>query len=215
MNKVKIGVVGIGNMGANYSKWIAEGMIPEMELCAVCDTDPKRLEWAKINLPESVVKFSDVSAMFRSRLIDATLIATPHYQRPPLTIDAIGCGLHVMSEKPAGVYTKQVAEMNEVASKSGKVFAIMYNQRTDQLYRKMKEIIDSGEFGQIKRTNWIITNWYRSQAYYDSGGWRATWAVKEVGFLSINALTTLIYGNGFAGCPCVFERFVMKANGMT
>lgn len=183
MNKVKIGVVGIGNMGTYHSKWIAEGMIPELKLCAVCDTDPKRLEWAKINLPENVVKFSDASAMFRSQLIDAAIIATPHYQHPPLVIDAIGCGLHVMSEKPAGVYTKQVAEMNEIASKSDKVFAIMYNQRTDHLYRKMKEIVDSEEFGQIKRTIWIVTNWYRSQSYYDSGGWRATWAGEGGGVL--------------------------------
>ena len=133
MNKVRIGIVGMGNMGTNYSKWIAEGMIQELELCAVCDSDPKRLEWAKINLPESVIKFSDASTMFRSQLINALIIATPHYQRPLLVIEAIGCGLHVMSEKPAGVYTKQVAEMNAIASKSGKVFAVMFNQRTDCL----------------------------------------------------------------------------------
>ena len=50
MNKVKIGVVGIGNMGTGHSKWLAQGMIPEMELCAVCDIDPRRLELSLIHI---------------------------------------------------------------------------------------------------------------------------------------------------------------------
>jgi len=207
MKKVKIGVVGIGNMGTGHSKWLAQGMIPEMELCAVCDIDPRRLEWAKLNLPESVVKFSDASTMFKSQLIDAVIIATPHYQHPPLAIEAIECGLHVMSEKPAGVYTKQVAEMNEVASKSSKIFAVMFNQRTDHLYRKMKEIVDSGEFGQIKRTNWIITNWYRSQAYYDSGGWRATWAGEGGGVLINQCPHNLDLWQWICGMPVRVRAF--------
>ena len=94
-------------------------------------------------------------------------------------------GLHVLSEKPAGVYTKNVREMNEAAVKSEKVFSMMFNQRTNPLYQKVRELILSGELGEIKRTNWIITNWYRSQSYYDSGGWRATWA-GEGGGVMIN-----------------------------
>src|SRR5690606_34449403 len=89
----------------------------------------------------------------------------------------------VLVEKPAGVYTKQVRQMNEAAAKSGKVFSIMYNQRTNPLYVKLRELISSGELGEIRRTNWIITNWYRSQAYYNSGGWRATWAGEGGGVL--------------------------------
>lgn len=103
------------------------------------------------------------------------MIATPHYEHPRITILALENGLHVLCEKPAGVYTKQVREMNEAAAASNKTFAIMFNQRTNCVYRKMKEIVDSGKMGQIKRVNWIITNWYRTQAYYDSGSWRATW----------------------------------------
>lgn len=207
MRKVRIGVVGIGNMGTNYSRWIAEGMIPDVELYAICDTDPKRLELAKPHLPKHVTMFSDASSMFKSQLVDAVIIATPHYQRSPLAIEAFGCGLHVMIEKPAGVYTKHVREMNETALKSSKVFGIMYNQRTDHLYRKMKEIVDTGEFGQIKRTNWLITNWYRSQAYYDSGGWRATWAGEGGGVLINQCPHNLDLWQWICGMPVSVRAF--------
>ena len=91
--------------------------------------------------------------------------------------------MHVLSEKPAGVYTKQVEEMNEAAAKSGRVFGIMYNQRTNPKFQKMREIVQSGALGELKRCVWIITNWYRTQAYYDSGTWRATWAGEGGGVL--------------------------------
>lgn len=183
METVRMGVVGVGNMGTAHCNWIVKGEVPGMTLGAVCDINPARLEWARANLPEDVARFDDAEAMFRSGKIDAAIIATPHYLHPPLVIAALNAGLHVISEKPAGVYTKQVREMNEAAAKSDRVFALMYNQRTDPLYRKMKELVDSGEFGALKRSNWIITNWYRSQAYYDSGSWRATWAGEGGGVL--------------------------------
>jgi predicted dehydrogenase len=103
------------------------------------------------------------------------LIATPHYLHPEFVIYALQHGVHALSEKPAGVYTLQVREMNEVAKKSDKVFAIMFNQRTNCVYRKLHEMIRSGELGAMKRMNWIITDWYRTQAYYDAAGWKATW----------------------------------------
>ena len=115
--------------------------------------------------------------------IDAVVIATPHYFHPVYTVYALEKGLHALTEKPAGVYTKQVREANEAAAKSDKVYAIMYNQRTNCLYRKLRELVQGGEFGEIKRVNWIITNWYRTQAYYNSGGWRATWEGEGGGVL--------------------------------
>ena len=154
-----------------------------MELKAVCDVRSERLDAAKQHLGESVKRFEKAEELYDSGLVDAVLIATPHYDHPPLAILAFKKGLHVLTEKPAGVYTKQVREMNEAAAESGKVFGIMYNQRTDPLYQKLKELIETGELGEIKRTNWIITSWYRSQSYYDSGGWRATWAGEGGGVL--------------------------------
>ncbi len=176
MNKVRMGVIGIGNMGSFHARYLNNGEIPNAELTAVCDTDPERLKWAAENLGSNVQVFDTAEKLINSGLVDGVLIATPHYDHPSLAIKALGHGLHVLCEKPAGVYTRQVRLMNEGAAKSGKVFGIMYNQRTNPLFQKLRELISSGELGQIKRTNWIITNWYRPQAYYNSGGWRATWA---------------------------------------
>lgn len=115
--------------------------------------------------------------------IDAVIVAVPHYDHPSLTIRALEKGLNVICEKPAGVYTKQVREMNCVAEKSKGLFTMMYNQRTNPLYKKMHDLMQSGEFGEIRRVNWIITNWFRTQFYYDSGSWRATWKGEGGGVL--------------------------------
>lgn len=175
MNVVRMGVIGVGGMGSNHCRQIAEGNIPGMVLGAVADIRDVRRQWAKENLPETVKIFETGEAMLDSGEVDAILIATPHYFHPYFAIEAFKKGIHVLSEKPAGVYTKQVREMNEEADKHDLVFGLMFNQRTSPAYRKMREIVQGGEYGAIKRVNWIITDWYRTQAYYDSGDWRATW----------------------------------------
>ena len=182
MEKVRLGIIGVGNMGSSHIKNALQGKMPEIEITAVADIKPDRLVWAKEQIPE-VKTFDTASALMDSGEVDAVLIATPHYDHPPLVIEALGKGLHVMSEKPAGVYTKQVREMNAVADKSDKIFAIMFNQRTNCLYRKAHEIVHSGKYGELKRVTWIITDWYRTQTYYNSGGWRATWSGEGGGVL--------------------------------
>ena len=183
MSKVRVGIIGIGSMGSNHAMSFVRGQVLDAELTAVCDIDPRRLEWAEANLGAEVQRFASADQLFASGCVDAVLIATPHYDHPPLAVAAFEQGLHVLVEKPAGVYTKQVREMNEAAAKSGKVFGIMYNQRTNPLYQKVRDLVHSGELGELKRVVWIITDWYRPQSYYDSGGWRATWAGEGGGVL--------------------------------
>ncbi|NLM79563.1 MAG: Gfo/Idh/MocA family oxidoreductase [Clostridiales bacterium] len=183
MEKIRLGIIGIGNMGTAHINNILSGKCPEIEVAAVADIDPARLKWAEENLPKSVGIFDDAEAMLDSGLIDSALIAVPHYDHPRYAIACMRRGIHVMVEKPAGVYTKQVREMNEFAKKSNVVFGMMFNQRTDHIYRKMHQLVHSGELGQIRRTSWIITSWYRPQVYYDSGAWRATWAGEGGGVL--------------------------------
>lgn len=184
MDKVRIGIIGIGGMGSSHAKYLNNGDINGAVLTAVCDINPDRIKWAKENLSETVQTFDDADALINSGLADAIMVAVPHYDHSTMAIKGFNKGLHVLIEKPAGVYTRQIREMNEVAQKSGKVFGIMFNQRTNPLYQKLRELIQSGELGEIKRTNWIITNWYRTQSYYNSGGWRATWAGEGGGVLS-------------------------------
>lgn len=180
--KIKLGILGIGNMGSVHAKNILEGKCPEIELCAVCDLKDEKVEWIKNEYP-SVAIFKDAEEMMDSGKIDSIVIAVPHYDHPKYAIMAMKKGLHTMVEKPAGVYTKQVKEMNEIADKCNVKFALMMNQRTNCIYRKMREIVKSGELGAIKRTSWIVTDWYRPQAYYDSGDWRATWSGEGGGVL--------------------------------
>jgi len=184
LNKVKIGIIGIGNMGSSHAQYLINGEVAGAELTAVCDVNPDRLKWANDALGDNVQKFDNTDSFFASADVDAIIVATPHYDHPTLAIQAFNNGLHVMCEKPAGVYTKAVREMNKAAEESGKVFGIMFNQRTNPLYQKLRDLVQSGELGEIKRTNWIITDWYRSQSYYDSGGWRATWAGEGGGVLA-------------------------------
>ena len=181
--KVRLGILGIGNMGSSHATKLVAGECPEIELTAVCDVKPERLEWAKETLGEGVARFASAEEMMDSGVIDALVVAVPHYDHPKYSIMAMKRGLHVLTEKPAGVYTKQVLEMNAVADECNVVFALMMNQRTNCIYRKMREIMQSGELGEIRRTNWLMTNWYRSQAYYDSGDWRATWSGEGGGVL--------------------------------
>ena len=174
MNEVRMGIIGFGNMGTAHAKSLMENKVPKMKLGAICDIAEARREIAKNTYPEIQV-FEDAEKIFESGLVDAVLIAVPHYDHSSLAIKAFEKGLHVLTEKPAGVYTNQVIEMNEAAKKSGKVFGIMYNQRTNPVYKKIRELVQSGQLGHIKRISWTITDWYRSQFYHDSCTWRSTW----------------------------------------
>ncbi len=182
MDKVRLGIIGLGNMGSTHAKNINAGKVPGMVLGAICDIAEARRDFAKKLYPDVPV-FETAQELYESGTCDAVIIAVPHYDHPGLAIDAFKAGLHVITEKPAGVYTKQVLEMNEAAAKSDKLFGIMYNQRTNPVYQKLKKMIDEGQLGEIKRVNWIITDWYRPQCYHDSCTWRSTWKTEGGGAL--------------------------------
>ena len=179
---VRLGVIGFGNMGTTHAKNVNAGKVENMTLTAVCDIAEARREKAR-EMFSDIAIFDDADALYKSGLCDAVIIAVPHYDHPQLAIKAFAAGLNVITEKPAGVYTKQVKEMNEAAEKSDKVFGIMYNQRTNPVYQKIREMVQKGELGHIKRITWIITDWYRPQAYHDSSTWRSTWKTEGGGAL--------------------------------
>ena len=207
MKKVKLGIIGVGNIGTTHVKNITEGRCPELEITAVADRREERREWARGVLPAGAAVFEEGEALLQSGLCEAVLIAVPHYQHPVLAQAAFRQGLHVMCEKPAGVYTKAVAEMNEAAEKSGLTFGMMFNQRTNCLYRKMREMVQGDELGDLKRVNWIITDWYRTQIYYDSGDWRATWAGEGGGVLLNQCPHQLDLLQWICGLPVKVQAF--------
>jgi len=185
MEQVRIGIIGCGNMGSGHAAYLTAGKIPTAKLTAVCDISPARLQWAKENAnPDGDLHtFASAEELLSARVCDAVIIATPHYFHPVYARQALAQGYHVLSEKPAGVYTKAVRELNEQAVQTDRVFGIMFNQRTNPMYQKVREMVQSGMLGEMKRVVWIITNWYRPQSYYNSGGWRATWAGEGGGVL--------------------------------
>ncbi len=208
MEQVRFGIIGIGNMGSTHCAGFMAGKVPEGKLCAVCDISEERRDWARKTLPADVEIFENTDQFFANAKVDAVIIAVPHYFHPPLAIEAMSRGLHVVCEKPAGVYTKQVREMNEAADKSDRVFSMMFNQRTNPVYQKVKELLESGELGEMKRVVWIITNWYRSQSYYNSGGWRATWSGEGGGVLLNQCPHQLDLWQWICGMPSRIRAFM-------
>ena len=183
MDRIRLGIIGVGNIGSGHVGNILEGLSPEVEITAAADRRASRREWIREKLPHIPV-FTEGSELIASGACEAVMICVPHYQHPTLAIEALKYGLHTMVEKPAGVYTLQVREMNEEADRHPELtFAMMFNQRTNCVYRKLKEMIDGGELGSLKRVSWLITDWYRTQMYYDSGAWRATWSGEGGGVL--------------------------------
>lgn len=182
METVRLGIIGFGNMGTTHAKNVTDGNVNNMELTAICDIANARRNKANELYPDIAV-FDDAEKLYSSGLCDAVIIAVPHYDHPKLAIKAFEYGLNVITEKPAGVYTKQVKEMNEAAKKSDKLFGIMYNQRTNPVYQKIRSMVQNGELGNIKRITWIVTDWYRPQAYHDSSTWRSTWKTEGGGAL--------------------------------
>ncbi len=198
--KLKLGVIGIGNMGSGHLLNVANGLCPSVEITAVCDIREERLAVAE-KLQPGAAQFTDALELMDSGLAEAVLIATPHYLHPVYAKEAFSRGLHVLTEKPAGVTTAAVREMNAAAEASGKKFAIMFNQRTNPLFIRAHDLIQNGELGELKRFVWIVTNWYRTQAYYDSGSWRATWNGEGGGVLLNQAPHNLDLWQWMFGVP--------------
>ena len=179
MNEVRIGIVGVGGMGSGHANNILTGRIKRVRLAAVCDLVPSKMD----RYGDDVAKFADSRELIRSGKVDAVIVATPHYFHTTVGIDALENGLHLLTEKPISVH-KADCQRLIAAHKDPKVlFAAMFNQRTDPHYIKVRELIQRGELGEFRRVNWIITNWFRTQAYYNSGGWRATWKGEGGGVL--------------------------------
>ncbi len=180
---LRLGIIGVGNIGSAHLGNVLRGQCPDVTVTAAADRRESRRDYIRQQAPDTQV-FTEGSDLIASGACDAVLIATPHYQHPTLAAEAFRHGLHVLCEKPAGVYTLQVREMIAAADEHPDlVFGMMFNQRTNCVYRKMKEMIAGGEIGEIKRMSWLVTDWYRTQYYYDSGAWRATWAGEGGGVL--------------------------------
>jgi len=180
---VKLGLIGLGNMGQGHLGYLHE--LPGVTLTAIADHNEPNLARIDAERYGQPRQFTSGQALIAEADIDAVLIATPHYDHPPLTLQAFERGLHVLVEKPVAVTAEAAAEVNDAYAKmkDKPVYAAMFQQRTRPEAQAIKRMIDQGELGKIKRVSWLITTWFRTQAYYSSGGWRATWSGEGGGVL--------------------------------
>lgn len=180
MKEVRLGIVGLGNMGRTHRQYIVDGQIPGLKVTALCGRPD-----ALAALPESPgeARFTEVDAMVASGQIDALLCCTPHPTHTPIGVAALGAGLHLLMEKPLGVHVADCRRLLAAHTDPSRVFAAMFQVRTDPHYATLKQLLDSGETGPVRRILWDTTNWFRTEYYYASGGWRATWRGEGGGVL--------------------------------
>ncbi len=198
MDQVRIGLIGVGGMGSAHVNNI--NSLSNCRLTAVCDWKEERLK--NSNIKDDVRKFTDDDEFFAYGEFDAVMIAVPHYQHVELAIRAMEAGKHVLVEKPVSVQKKMALELVEAVKKHPELkVGAMFNQRTLPAHVKIKQLLTSGELGKIRRVNWIITNWFRTQAYYDSGDWRATWRGEGGGVLLNQCPHQLDLMQWFFGMP--------------
>lgn len=203
---IRFGIIGVGNIGSAHAKALFNRQVEGAELAAVCDISPDRRRWATETLP-GVAVFDTDDAFFAANAVDAVIIATPHYYHPPLAVEAFAHHLHVLTEKPAGVAVSQVQQMIHAAEAAGTRFGIMWNQRTSPLYARVRELVQGGALGEPQRLLWQATDWYRTQAYYDSGSWRATWGGEGGGVLMNQAPHQLDLMQWIFGMPNTVTAF--------
>jgi predicted dehydrogenase len=208
MNKVRLGIAGLGNMGKFHADYLLQGKVQRTELVAVSSTSPARLE------PYASLKtFPSAEKMIHSGVIDALLIATPHYQHTTLGMEALQHGIHVLVEKPISVHKADCERLIAAHRDKKVVFAAVFQQRAEPKFKKLKSLLSNRELGEITRVNWIITDWFRTETYYASGGWRATWKGEGGGVLlnqcphNLDILTWLVGPPARVRGYCQLGRF--------
>jgi len=206
-NPIKIGIIGIGAIGTKHARSIHEGKIANTTLAAICGTSSERSKINATGFPDAAF-FDDTKTMMSSGLVDAVIICTPNYNHSDLTLLAFKHGLHVLCEKPMAIDAKSAKEVIEAHEQNPNlVFAMMYNQRTNPLHIKMREIIQSGELGNMRRFTWLVTNIFRPQSYYDEAAWRGTWREEGGGVLINQGIHNLDLWQWMLGMPKSIRAF--------
>ena len=202
MKSVRLGIIGMGNIGKYHADYLSNKKVSRCELVAVCDA------MAPLDRYKPLKTFTDGEALIKSGEVDAVIVATPHFQHTTLGIVALDAGVHAMIEKPISSHKADAERLIAASQRNPKVvFGGMFQMRTEPRYQKVRKMIASGELGQIVRVNWINTDWYRTEAYYASGGWRATWKGEGGGVLLNQCLHNLDTLQWLVGMPSKVRGF--------
>jgi predicted dehydrogenase len=218
MKKVRLGIIGLGNIGMLHYGYMHE--IEGAELTAICDIDESKLERPSMNksfdharvdikdFGSNISKYTDYKELLDSGKVDAVIVAAPHYFHPEMAIAAFDRGSHVLCEKPAAITAKEARRINEAHKDSGLIYSLMFNMRTSPVFRKIKELLDNGTLGEVRRVSWVVTSWFRTQKYYDSGGWRGNWTGEGGGVLMNQCPHNLDLFQWYFGLPCKLYALV-------
>lgn len=214
---IKTAVIGVGNMGSKYASFIQNGLIQGMELSAITRVRGTYREMLLSSIEAGLPIYETADELFcavenKELSIDAVVIATPHYAHEELAVRAFRNGLHVLCDKPSGVYSRQARNMENEADKSGKVFGMVFNQRTLPIHMQLHELVNSGKYGSLKRVNWIVTDWYRPEQYYTSSSWHATWDKDGGGILLNQCPHNLDLLQWICGMPVNVQGFCIEGH---
>ncbi|MAT41197.1 MAG: oxidoreductase [Anaerolineaceae bacterium] len=206
---VNLAVIGVGAMGSAHARDIFE--LPNTNLVAVCDLISERAEY--LAKKYQCKAFTDYQNLINLCDIDAVIISVPHYDHTPISIDCFSKGIHVLTEKPIAVHVADAKKMigayqTALRTYPNLKFGIMFQQRTYGFWKKVKSLLNENELGKIIRATWIITDWYRTQNYYDNGNWRATWRGEGGGVLLNQSPHNLDLFQWFFGMPNRVTGFV-------
>ena len=171
MEPLRVGLVGLGGMGRNHLA--KEVTSPLLKFVGVADVVKTAVD--EVSASNNIPGFYDPQELIDRSGCEAVIIATPHPFHAPLALAAIRRGLHVMSEKPIAVSVSEADGMVSAAREAGVKLGVMFRTRTVPAYRRARELLQAGEIGTLYRSVIVASQWYRSQAYYDSGSWRGTW----------------------------------------
>lgn len=200
-NIIKLGVIGLGNIAKQHINNITSGAVQNCQITAICSRSGSDLA-KEIN----AVHFTQYQELIDSGLVDAVLIATPTLSHFEITQYALAKDLHVMLEKPIGLSSLEGEKLVALASAKTK-FALMLNQRTDPTFKKIKAIFDSGVLGELQRTHWTMTNWFRPDIYFQVSDWRATWKGEGGGLLVNQCIHNLDIFQWICGIPSEITAF--------
>ena len=184
MKEVHFGIIGMGVQGSLYAS-ILTGRNPGIPrpagcvLTAVSSRSDKSAEAAGLG----VRYFRDWRALVDSGECDAVILTIPHFQHHEIAVYALNAGVHVLCEKPAGVRASDVWKMLDAEAVSTASLGVFFQQRTIPLFRSIRRIIESGELGPLRRSNWILNTYWRPDSYYASASWRGTWKGEGGGML--------------------------------
>ena len=198
---VRLGVVGPGNIGRKHIDNVVAGHVPECAITALCSRHPPDAAIAP-----GAQHFSSLEALLDSGRCDAVIVATPTCNHLQAGAAVLRSGLHLMMEKPLGL---SIAEGEALLAQQGpaQVFALMLNQRTDPLFTAMRDCIDSGQLGELTRTQWTMTHWFRPEVYFKVSDWRATWKGEGGGLLLNQCIHNLDVYQWLCGMPASLHAF--------